>query len=111
MSILNKWSSIYEEDDDEINENLNNNSEEVVTLFDLPLTIQNCAKKIKTLNRIPIVVVLSNRTVRVRVMIVHKHFLDVATHLMGRPTDDQEPLNRKDLLSLTKLEAEGRQRE
>ena len=75
MSILNKWSSTYEEDDDEINENLNNNAEEVVTLFDLPLTIQNCAEKIKTLNRIPIVVILSNRTVRV--MVFHKHFQDV----------------------------------
>ena len=54
MSILNKWSQIFEEEDDKINENLNNNSEEVVTLFDLPRTIQNCTEKIKTLNRIPI---------------------------------------------------------
>ena len=74
-SLTSKWSRFYEEEDDEINENLNNNSDKVVTLFDLPLTIQNCAEKIKTLNRIPIVVILSNRTVRV--MAFHKHFQDV----------------------------------
>ena len=87
MSILNKWSSIYEEEDDEINENLNNNSEEVITLFDLPLTIQNCAEKIKTLNRIPIVVILSNRTVRV--MVFHKHFQDVTETIFTKPVDDK----------------------